>query len=58
MWKKVQKKSAFHFFANFFFIFSKNRKISNLSRDKAPEFQNNVIVDMKIALDGGKKVKT
>ena len=25
---------------------------------RAPEFQNNVIVDMKTALDGGKKVKT
>ena len=41
-----------------FFIFLKNPKISNLSRDKAPEFQNNVIVDMKTALDGGKKEKT
>ena len=42
----------------FFSFFRKNPKISNLSRDKAPEFQNNVIVDMKTALDGGKKVKT
>ena len=41
-----------------FFIVSKNPKISNLSRDKAPEFQNNVIVNMKTALDGGKKIKT
>ena len=55
--EKNQKKSAFRFLP-IFFIFSKNPKISNLSRVKAPELQNNVIVDMKTALDGGKKVKT
>ena len=55
--QKNQKKSALRFLL-IFDIFSKNPKISNLSRDKTPEFQNNVIVDMKTALDGGKKVKT
>ena len=55
MWKKSEKVNSSIF--AIFFIFSKNQKISNLSRDKAPEFQNNVIVDMKTALDGGKKVK-
>ena len=54
--KKNSEKVSFSIFTNFFH-FSKNPKISNLSRDKAPEFQNNVIVDMKTALDGGKKGK-
>ena len=58
MWKKNQKKSVFQFLPIFFFIFSKKPKISNLSRDKAPKFQNYVIADMKTALHGGKKVKT
>ena len=53
--EKNSEKVSSSIFANFFFFFSKNPKISNLSRDKAPEFQNNVIVDMKTALDGGKK---
>ena len=53
VWKKFRKSQLFDF-CQYFFIFSKNQKISNLSRDKAPEFQNNVIVDMKTALDGGK----
>ena len=52
--KKIQKSD----FCQILIIFSKNLKITNLSRDKAPEFQNNVIVDMKTALDGGEKVKT
>ena len=57
--KKIQKKSALQFLPIFaFFFFSKKPKISNLSGDKAPKFQNNVIVNMKTALDGGKKVKT
>ena len=56
MWKKIQKKSVFQFLP-FFFIFSKKPKISNLSCDKAPKFQNDVIADMKTALHGGKKVK-
>ena len=56
--KKIQKKSALRFLLFFFHFFKKKQKISNLSRDKAPEFQNNVIVDMKTALDCGKKVKT
>ena len=56
--EKNSEKVNSSIFANFFFIFSKNPKISNLSRDKAPEFQNNVVVVMKTALDGGKKVKT
>ena len=55
--KNTQKKSALPFLP-IFFIFSKNPKISNLSRDKAPEFQNYVIEDMKTSLDGCKKVKT
>ena len=47
-------------FFNFcrFFHFFFNPKISNLSRAKAPNFQNNVIPGMKNALIGGKKVKT
>ena len=56
MWKKFR--SPIFDFCQILIIFSKNPKISNLSRDKATEFQNNVIVDMKTALDGGKKVKT
>ena len=56
MWKKVQKKSVFQFLP-IFFNFSKKPKISNLSRDKAPKFQNYVIADMKTALHGGKKGK-
>ena len=56
--EKNSEKVSSSIFANFFFHISKNPKISNLSRDKTPEFQNNVIVDMKTALDGGKKVKT
>ena len=55
--KKIQKKSDFRFLPIFYY-FSKSPKISNLSRDKATEFQINVIVDMKTALDGGKKVET
>ena len=57
MWKK-NRESQFFNFCQFFFIFSKKPKISNLSRDKAPKFQNYVIADMKTALHGGKKVKT
>ena len=57
MWKKFRKSQFFNF-CQFFFIFSKKPKISNLSRDKAPKFQNYVIADMKTALHGGKKVKT
>ena len=56
--EKNSEKVSSSIFAIFFFIFLKNSKISNLSRDKAREFQNNVIVDMKTALDRGKKVKT
>ena len=56
--EKNSEKVSSSIFANFFSFFSKIPKISNLSRDKAPEFQNNVIVDMKTVLDGGKKVKT
>ena len=55
--EKNSEKVSSSIFANFFSFFSKNPKISNLSRDKAPEFQTNVIVDMKTALDGGKKGK-
>ena len=56
--KNFQKKSIFQFLPNFFFVFRKKPKISNLSRDKAPKFQNNVILNIKNALIGGKKVKT
>ena len=55
--KIFQKKSIFQFLP-FFFVFRKKPKISNLSRDKAPKFQNNVILNIKNALIGGKKVKT
>ena len=54
----TSEKVSSSIFDNSFSFFSKNPKISNLSRDKAPEFQNNVIVNMKTALDGCKKVKT
>ena len=41
-----------------FTFFQKKPKISNLPRDKALEFQNNMPEGMKTALHGGKKVKT
>ena len=52
--EKNSEKVSSSIFANFFH-FSKNPKISDVSRDSTPEFQNNVILDMKTALDGGKK---
>ena len=55
---KFFRKSQFFNFWQFFSVFRKKPKISNLSRDKAPKFQNNVILNIKNALIGGKKVKT
>ena len=52
--KIFQKKSFFQFLL----VYRKKPKISNLSRDKAPKFQNNVNLNIKNALIGGKKVKT
>ena len=52
------RKIQFFNFWQIFFVFRKQPKISNLSRDKAPKFQNNVILNIKNALTGGKKVKT
>ena len=53
--KKFRKSQFFKFCQFFFFVLP---KISILSRVQAPKFQNNVILDMKNALIGGKKVKT
>ena len=55
---KIFQKSQFFNFYHFCSFFEKKPKISNLSRDKVPKFQNNVILNIKNALTGSKKIKT